>query len=704
MNRLQNSLKSGASVRRPAFTLVELLVASAAVVIVTVGIAQIFQVTGSTVASGRKLSNLTTFAASLERQLRADFAGMTRKGFLMIRHQGVDIDGNLDYQPGTLTNPGLDLTPLYPGDPNPRGRRADELVFFAEGDFSTLRDPRHPDRIARGSEARVYYGHGHRRASQDFVTDDSAFASPVRLDDFESLDPTSAYGRYIALGQPGPNQYASDWLLVRHVTLLAQPLGSDTDSILFSTGGVSRELTLAQPRTWKDSDYQVALQPAAPTIFRRMNNLMASVSPPGPDDVARPAQGLPGDISVPRFSSGVVDIATTSLAEIRATILGVASTYGPRDLTTVRYKDELLKRGLQPWTADTPVANPGVNDLRFTKRMQAWMMEALPADSDGVNQQGDASINDMRRIRAEPTAPNLLGLPLGIQADYDRTDQLMLPASVLAPRCTEFIVEWTFGEVETIDLNTQGRTVWYGLERLVDVGQDGERPPAAGGQPTTFVNYGVKPFLGQDQASSTALPATHPSFTQRRQTITRRDGSTFTRPIPRHVITPDPYFNPQYRYNAAQANRVVYPQYSIFGYIDPTYSPALPPASPTIQQPPASLTGVPPTSFPLPATPADGATVAAGSGWVLTVDVNGNGRYDVVDGDVIKPALLVDVNGDGQYDAVDGDVLLEPDTIPCPWPTLIRITISVADPADPKIEQTFQFVLPVPPPTKSSAF
>ena len=33
---------------------------------------------------------------------------------------------------------------------------------------------------------------------------------------------------------------------------------------------------------------------------------------------------------------------------------------------------------------------------------------------------------------------------------------------------------------------------------------------------------------------------------------------------------------------------------------------------------------------------------------------------------------------------------------PWPWPKLLRVTISLADPNDPSIEETFQFVIDLP--------
>src|SRR5262252_2906544 len=75
---------------RRGFTLMEIVVAVGAVALVAVGLASIFDTVGKTVTGGKRASNLNTYAGLLEAQLRADFAAMTRDGFLVIRQQWVD--------------------------------------------------------------------------------------------------------------------------------------------------------------------------------------------------------------------------------------------------------------------------------------------------------------------------------------------------------------------------------------------------------------------------------------------------------------------------------------------------------------------------------------------------------------------------------------------------------------------------------------
>ena len=91
---------SASSLTRAAgsgFTLMEMLVAVAAVAVVSVGLAAIFDSVGKTVSGGKRVSLLNTYAGLMESRLRRDFDHMTREGFLTIRQQWVQ-------GPGTTTD------------------------------------------------------------------------------------------------------------------------------------------------------------------------------------------------------------------------------------------------------------------------------------------------------------------------------------------------------------------------------------------------------------------------------------------------------------------------------------------------------------------------------------------------------------------------------------------------------------------------
>ena len=151
------------------FTVLETLVTIGILVIVAAGAATIFNAIGDTIDDGRRVAELNRFAARLERVMREDFESMTRDGFMVIAHQnapGPDPDAN---------NRNVQLSPIDTTDPDGdnqlgRPRRADEIMFFARGDFETARRAVSPDMIARSDEAAIYYGHGQKRRSRPHPT------------------------------------------------------------------------------------------------------------------------------------------------------------------------------------------------------------------------------------------------------------------------------------------------------------------------------------------------------------------------------------------------------------------------------------------------------------------------------------------------------------------------------------------------------
>src|ERR1041384_342270 len=133
--------------RATGFTLIETLVAVGALAFVAVGIAVIFEAPGKPITTGKRVSAFNTYAAAIEHRLRADISAMTREGFLVIRNEYADRDGD-----GTIT--GGDAVPLYAGDARQRLRRTDELMFFAKGEFVSARSPLVPG-FVRSEERRV---------------------------------------------------------------------------------------------------------------------------------------------------------------------------------------------------------------------------------------------------------------------------------------------------------------------------------------------------------------------------------------------------------------------------------------------------------------------------------------------------------------------------------------------------------------------
>lgn len=431
--------------RSAAFTLIELLVAVGAVALVAVAIAAVFEATGRTVSTGRRVGALNAYAALLKQQLERDFATMTRDGFLIIRNEMADVNGDGAWGPA-------DLVPLHPDDLNPRVRRIDEIMFFAKGEFTTAREPLEPALVARSDAAAVYYGHGQRRIPDN---DPNGLYRLPRLDDRNDSDSRAR----LAFRDPvNPNRFASDWILVRHLTLLSPRQATTRPRPFPATFALA-------PAELSDYDNQVALQPAASNVFRSLSNIFP-VSFGSPIRAVRPLR-----------SSGLVDIATTDLSEIRLVVI-----------TSDVMPGQAQGNFFDPLANSNPVPQPnaGVDgifrqfgtgpgqDAGVLGRMQAWMSDALPAWSGAPNPAQRA------RIRCEPAPPNYVGVlaavtqPPVVQA-YSRADQLMLSGSNFIPRCTEFIVEWSFGKTYPSDpsnpdyvVGREGELIWHGLERLPD--------------------------------------------------------------------------------------------------------------------------------------------------------------------------------------------------------------------------------------------
>lgn len=626
--------------RSRGFTLIELLVALGALAFVAVGIAAIFESTGRTISAGKRVSAFSTYAATIQQQMGADIAAMTGDGFLVIRNEYAGSATPASGQP--------DPVPLFDGDTRPRPRRVDQFMFFAKGKFTTARDPLSPAFIATAEAARVWYGHG-QRAVPD-TSANSRFLQPTPVDGGDVNERAAAFPGNAPASITNPNRFASDWTLLRHVTLLAAPrstLPARPAQSILGIGATSARLL--------DSATQIALQPAARSIFRRLN------AQPGPTLLAGNApQLVRTDYTTaqsPTFTSGIVDIAATDLGQIRSitttadtwpritfgasgTLAQGSTFYNAQDQIDGRNTgaDGKFRIVLDP--SDTTTTD-GDQDGFIVPRMQAWMDNAWPASvfTDEQNQN-----QPRERVRYEPAPPGLLAASStgsALENAFRRADQAMLASGNFLPRCTEFIVEWSFGKTFPTDPTAPGynqelagRTIWHGMERWT------KPRPSAGFNPRStnpdtipevfpyIENYAQRPVL-------TTAPATGPSNALARavafvQNVPLNNGSFkpfYTKAVVIHgqdFVDPDTLPNP------------IEPLTSYFGYTDPTFQP------------------------------------------------------DGFGGTPIEPA-------DG---SLSGNLDAKVPTVPWAWPRLIRVTLSLADPGDPAFEQTFQFIFEVPAKTR----
>ncbi len=551
--------------RSLAFTLLEMLVAVAAVSLVAVGLAAIFESAGRTVTGGRRVSTFQAYAALVERQMREDFASMTREGVLLIRNE--------------LANNGVSVD-LYDGDPSARPRRVDELLFFRTGDFSTAREPIYPGFVARAHAARVYYGHGRQRFDTGGVN--SVYARPTPSDRNDN-EPNGRLG-FPAAGNP--NRYAVDWTLLRQATLLTPPR-----TAAFTIPNPMPPLLALQPLA--DHDVQVSLQPASSSVFLSVSALAPCSFNAG--------QAIRGSEGRPQSASGIIDLATTDLAEIRTLITtGVSAESRMNDNGTPGDPSDDFPEVL--YLAPTQLNCQKLSTLdtnKFSNALpivQSWMLDLLPARSQeifwtggwGTPPNGSFSASVLphvqrSRVRYEPAAPDYLGVMMqgsytDLERVYRRADQAMLAASNLVPHCTEFIVEWTFGNT---DPGNGGEVIWHGMRRLVN-----NQPVADRYEPDT-------PYSILDPVLKTVR-------------YREPDGTPGGKMV-QYVVTEDLIHGPTNIPNTPDAVT------SFFGYTDPTF------------------------------VPKDGAP---GLAWA--------------------------------------------------WPTMVRVTMTLADPKSPGSQETFQFVFETP--------
>ncbi len=575
-----NSTRRTPAHHRSGFTLLEALVAIGAVALVAVGLAQIFRAVGDTVSGGRSASRLNTYAALIENQMRRDFERMTRDGFLVIRNQWVDgVDGSPDglYR----VNDPSDRVLLHAEDLSPRGRRVDEIVFFARGEFTSAREPVDPNVVVKADAARIYYGHGQARPEN--LTAGSPYLDP-RPDDF------NATGAFLGFEPPpgnrNPNQFASEWTLLRHALLLTQPRVTAADEVKSTLFGLPPQ-SAAGRRIFGDKEAQIGLQPAAASIFRAINRTFPVTMDPA--DYLRPESPR----ARPLIASGLIDIATTDLEEIRNWV--VASEDPPRRVTPGALTVLPKPKGQFGIVPDSTSRAGETNDL---DRMHLWMSDAFPAESQFFPFPGFAPSNPDpigTRMRYEPEAVDLVAAlsasnQNALKPAASRADKLMLTTANFLPRCSEFIVEYSFGQVYD-----NGEIVWLGLPRYGDTNGDGVVNPNTDDPVVQFY-----PAVDRDNSDLfLEIPF-----------------RTIAGQVARHRVSQRLIYGERPVIDQATLT-------SYFGYADPTFNPDRGTAGPSTD------------------------------------------------------------------DAAES-------VMPWAWPTMIRVTITLSDPVDPSIEQTFQYIFNTP--------
>lgn len=633
---------------RRGFTVIEVVLAVSAFMLLAAVLLSILRIIDRTRAAGANLSSATTVSNMLEQRLRADFDRMTRDGFLVIRNR------------------------LSPAVPLANGlgssqRRVDEIMFFTTGQSGTVRAALDAGRNAQGQAAAIYIGHGLSRGP-------GTAAAP----NFAQIDDDN--NQALTFGADGPARYAKDWILGRVPLTLASPANP---AVAVTTGNPAA----AGPR-YLDSPIQIALQPAAKSLFRTIN-----LTPSGNNQVVN---GFRGDSLVPVIASGTVDIVSQDLSTIRQIMLGGYLGY--------QLSDPLPENavgtgaGISIGNGVFPIS-PLTTQLSDIERgMNRLMLDALPTDSAPPGN---------KRIRVELQAPTPEPVLLASNAQIARDDATMLTTTSLLPGVSEFIVEWSFGVTygpssangpAMPDLSKIGSTIWHGMRRPGDpetqIAGDarGSVSPFIGRYPADlYGNAGTlvaARSLGRAQSSAAAEfverlvvdPTAVGAQSVEKMTLNglmlvaaKTNNPATDRRLcimyPRTGMLPGLHELSQQRVHGESGAVAADPVDSFFGYYDTRYRP---------------LVSRDPRNANYPAQ--------------LAIDRNDDDLLNDNDGDDGDKTILIrDVNGNGLYDPLDGDRLAVPHTLPAAWPAQIRVTIRYAGAGVPLgSEQTFVYVFTTP--------
>jgi len=504
-------------VRRGGFTIVELLIAIGVLALVSIGLSVIFGSIGSAVSEGRRASAINSAAQRIENQIRADLERLTRDGYMVIAQRYASDEF------GQVINSRLSTR-----DRDGRPRRADELMFFARGDFTSMRPPLVSGVQATSNEAAVYYGIGQKRPA-DLVTDPDSylnlFFNPAPHDSNRGVTRTSA-NDFALLGMPSgrvgnPNEFARDWSLLRQVTLLASPEPTrQTPQEVFGLLNRQSEF-LNESFFLRDTQRQIGFQPASRSLF---NSLGWSADTAFGGGAPRPGRGLPGPDGASRWRvhdlfgsglvgapslplswtwpsyrvSGVVDVAIGTIASINNQIRSLAAagrtpndyafprTYNPfapgRVSNPNATADAFAADWLDPTFGIGQADAVNLNIRTQYRFLRAWALDSMPSlwDTRDLNRPvylaGVRYEDGPTRLVFEGSEfPNNDAGRLG--RAIAEANQEMLGSQVFVPRVTEFIVEWTYGYVDpTLAIGDPDfkQMRWYGLPRATrDTNNDG---------------------------------------------------------------------------------------------------------------------------------------------------------------------------------------------------------------------------------------
>ncbi|MFN4243823.1 MAG: type II secretion system protein J [Tepidisphaerales bacterium] len=447
------------------FTLVELMVAVALVLLIIVGVNEVFRLTSDTVGAGQSLSGALRDQRATRTTLEEDFAHIAPDApALIIRNQAVAAFRSRDEQLGSVNpnNPllidlngdGLANGPgevVSPATPGQRVRRVDSITFFVRRPLSrqtgNLDSGGVPtDLLGRtlAQEAMVTYGH--LRLPNNRTT--GGLPTPSYFD--------PAQPDYAADNRNDNNRYATQFVLGRQ-QLLMVPF-----------------VSLPGETAWRPQPRRTATDPLNLTPLSMATLRLRNQTATGTQDVV----GV--NIWESRVDLAAGDLTDNSTVEL----------WGRTPLTLASFAQRLAE-----YERDV-LASGGPGNGRYSNPLNLGLW-FLPVSSDSY---GDvpgprrARESLVYRVNANPFGPrDFLG-----PANNQLATTLAQSAPVFLPRCTNFIVEFAGdfitqdsrqivngfpndnygvayaavpdGEIDYVVHKGARRIRWYGLPRYTNSG------------------------------------------------------------------------------------------------------------------------------------------------------------------------------------------------------------------------------------------
>lgn len=447
------------------FTLVELMISVAMVLLIIVGINEVFRLTSDTVGAGQSLSTALRDQRAVRTTLDQDFSNIAPDSpALIIRNQAVAAFRSRDEQLGSVdpTNPllidlnadgdssdaGETISPATPGD---RVRRTDSITFFVRyplrrqtGNLDNSGIPTDLLGTTQSAEAMITYGH--LRLPNNAAT--TSYYDPAQ----PNIDTAAA-------NRNDNNAFASQFVLGRQQMLLAPYIPGST-----SPETAWRPTPVRSPAALNLTPLSMA------TSGLRNNGTTANIA-------SVPALSPP---RAPRPFDSLVDVVSSDLAA------NTPDLYVRTPLTLASFAQRLAQ-----YQRDV-ASNGGAFNGQYNAATNSGLW-FLPASSDSYTTT-NARETLVYRAQANPFGPRGYTVP----DNNNLATTLSQTSPVFLSRCTSFIVEYAGdfisqdnrqfigvtantrfglaydsvpdGEIDYVVYKGTRRIRWYGLPRYTNSG------------------------------------------------------------------------------------------------------------------------------------------------------------------------------------------------------------------------------------------